>query len=99
MTEEDAISASEIASSMMMHSQRVDTASNISQFSRMNKSGYSARHVLNKSGMTGMASDMSDNSFSMFMYVPKKDSGPSQKSSRKTLGDDAQSYEYKSADS
>ena len=83
----------------MMHSQRVDTASNVSQFSRMNRSGYSARHILNKSGMTGMTSDVSDTSFSMFMYVPKKDTGPSQKDSKKTLVDEEQSYEYNSFES
>ena len=83
----------------MMHSQRVDTASNVSQFSRMNRSGYSARHILNKSGMTGMTSDVSDTSFSMFMYVPKKDSGASQTGSKKTLADDEQSYEYNSLES
>ena len=83
----------------MMHSQRVDTASNVSQFSRMNRSGYSARHILNKSGITGMTSDVSDTSFSMFMYVPKKDTGPSQKDSKKTLVDEEQSYEYNSFES
>ena len=83
----------------MMLSQRVDTASNVSQLSRMNRSGYSARHILNKSGLTGMTSDISDTSFSMFMYVPKKESVPSQKNSKKSLEEEDQSYEYKSIES
>ena len=71
----------------MMLSQRVDTVSNISQFSRMNRSGYSARHIYNKSVMSGMASDVSDSSFSMFMYVPKKDNSSS-RIEKKTLEDE-----------
>ena len=97
MTEEDA--NSDMASSRMMMSQRVDTASNISQLSRMNKSGYSARHILNKSGQTGMASEISDTSFSMLMYMPKKFSDQSIESSKKPLEEEQRSYEYKSIES
>ena len=57
------------ATSNNMASFRVDTASNIYYFSRMDRSGYSARY-LNKSFVTN--SDVSDCSFSMHMYMPKK---------------------------
>ena len=99
MTEDDG--KSDFQSSCMV-SHRVDTASNISHLSRMNRSGYSARMVLNKSCIT---SDVSDTSFSMFMYMPKKDGkkgtdtssiNQSSKDSRQSADD--RSYEYRSND-
>ena len=99
MTEDDG--KSDFQSSCMV-SHRVDTASNISHLSRMNRSGYSARMVLNKSCIT---SDVSDTSFSMFMYMPKKggnkgtDTSSINQSSRDSRQSaDERSYEYRSND-
>ena len=50
--------------------------------------------------MTGMTSDVSDTSFSMFLYVPKKGEDSSKSRGKSSKDDlDGQSYEYKSYDS